>query len=316
MITSITSNQSRLLDACREKWIAKGLSTTPATLDDAVRIKNGVYKFLGKSQVPVAILNNPIEAWAAVCLFGISRNQVESQVGSQVESQVESQVRSQVESQSVDFIWPWLDGKFYASYCSYLDAFINVFKLRNIPDVAWFLDCANVELIYPLDNICIMSNNFTKLHKNEKGLHNFNGAAVEYASGYKIYAMNGVIVPEWLAETPAYALSFEEYAKITNADIKAEFVKKAGIERLISCGKEIDTYKNYNNEWWNKSEYRLIDMSSVLQGFDYAPHLLMVNQTTKTFHLEGVTPNCKTLIDAFKMRERDNYADYQILDIK
>ena len=137
-------------------------------------------------------------------------------------------------------------------------------------------------------------------------------------------------VPKWLYTTPAEELKPEYYFSLTNADVKAEFVKKIGINRLIEFGTVVDSYENYpDNEMWAKSEYKIIDMSNLklvkvvsdigrpLEFFKYVPYLYMKNQTTGVYHLEGLHPRCKTLYDAIKMRYNGlNIKDYDIKDIK
>ena len=142
-------------------------------------------------------------------------------------------------------------------------------------------------------------------------------------------------VPKWLYVTPAEELKPEDYFLLmNNADLRAEFVKKIGLNRLIDLGTEIDTYKNYpDNEMWTKSEYKIIDMHEIIpprkthdrfgnqigidKPFEYAPFLYMKNQTTGEYHLEGIHPRCKTLYDAIKMRYNGlNIKDYDIKDIK
>ena len=98
-------------------------------------------------------------------------------------------------------------------------------------------------------------------------------------------------------------------------------------------GKLIDSYENYpENEWWAKSEYKLIDMKRILiqkvtknfntgktytANYDYAPFLFMKNQTTGEYYLEGVSPNCRDLYDAIKMRYKGlDLPSYEIQDIK
>lgn len=122
-------------------------------------------------------------------------------------------------------------------------------------------------------------------------------------------------IPVELYLTPAEELDPNDYLKIRNADVKAFFLEKIGIACMAETGKILDSWENYpENEMWKKSEYKLIDMShlgipktvtrwgSVLKKADYAPYLLMKNQTTGGYHLEGVSPNCKNLVDAVKMR--------------
>ena len=144
------------------------------------------------------------------------------------------------------------------------------------------------------------------------------------------YFINDIEVPKWLYVIPANELNPKDYMLLKNADIKAEFVKKIGIDKLIELGTVVDSYENYpDNEMWAKSEYKIIDMSNIklakvvsnigrpLEFFEYAPYLHMKNQTTGEYHLEGLHPRCKTLYDAIKMRYNGlNIKDYDIKDIK
>jgi hypothetical protein len=112
-------------------------------------------------------------------------------------------------------------------------------------------------------------------------------------------------VPEYLAVTPGHQLDLELYNKEQNADVKAEFVRKVGIERFLEMGKKLDTYANYDQEenpWWYNSEYELWDMQSLFPTLETAPFLKMVNQTTRIFHMEGVPPTCRDLPSAIKSR--------------
>jgi hypothetical protein len=112
-------------------------------------------------------------------------------------------------------------------------------------------------------------------------------------------------VPASLVITPAEELSLDFFKNEKNADVKAEFVRKYGVERMIDMGKTVDTYENYpdqtNYSWWWKSKYELINMGTLF-GIEYQPYLRMVNQTTDIWHLEAVSPACLTLKDAIKER--------------
>ncbi len=144
---------------------------------------------------------------------------------------------------------------------------------------------------------------------------------------------NGIRVPRWLYNTTREKLNINKIRSIKNVDYRTIFIKKAGIGKFVKKGKVIDSWENYpDNEWWAKSEYKLIDMASVIgtefnrnpqggywyvQAFDYAPYLCMKNQTTGEYHLEGVSPNCRDLYDALKMRYSGlDLPCYEIKDIK
>ena len=106
-----------------------------------------------------------------------------------------------------------------------------------------------------------------------------------------------------------------------------------GLENFLNLADVVDTYKNYpENDWWAKSEYKLVNMKNMIAKmvekeangklrqiyyYDYAPFLYMKNQTTGVYHLEGIHPRCKTLYDALKMRYNGlDIKNYDIRDIK
>ena len=132
-------------------------------------------------------------------------------------------------------------------------------------------------------------------------LHSNGSPAWEYADGVKGWSLNGVAVPQYLAETPEEDLNIEWYLTQKNADVKTEFVRKYGVERMLSFGEKVDEYTKYNDEWWAKSEYSLWNMGKLFDT-DYQPYLKMRNQTTGIWHMEAVHPDCKDLPDAIKFR--------------
>ena len=150
----------------------------------------------------------------------------------------------------------------------------------------------------------------------------------------EFYYKNKVKLPVWLYKTKADDLKTEDFLLLQNADAKAVFIEKFGIDRLAKLGTVIDSYENYpDNEMWAKSEYKIIDMHKIIPAreridrwknsrvrakpFTYAPFLYMKNQTTGVYHLEGIHSRCKTLYDAIKMRYKGlNIKDFEIKDIK
>jgi hypothetical protein len=117
--------------------------------------------------------------------------------------------------------------------------------------------------------------------------------------------------------TPAEKLDINFFINEKNADIRTEFVRKYGIDRMVSMGQDIDTYKKYKNEWWTKSQYKLINMAFAYEGLSYCPHLYMLNQTVPgVYHVEAVSPKCKTIQDALNERYSINISEYDIVDIK
>ena len=158
-----------------------------------------------------------------------------------------------------------------------------------------------------------------------------NDVDMYYRYGNEITCFkNEIQVPAWLYMTPKDKLNPNDYANIRNADLKSIFLNKIGIEKMASKGKIVDTWENYpQNEMWKKSEYKLIDMSNLdIPSWvmpdrvtaimsEYAPYLLMKNQTTGVYHMEGISPECHNLVDALKMRYKlQNLDDIEVKDIK
>jgi len=252
------------------------------------------------------------------------REQVWDQVGDQVRAQVWDQVRDQVGDQVWDqvreFVYPWLCGSNEASCFSFYDFMQNELGIEsNLWDKfnIW-KETSKLGLIYPLENICIVSEKPIKIVMVDGKLHCDGGPSVEYADGTKVWSLNGVRVPKYLAETPEGGLSTDFFNKEKNADVRAEFIRKYGIERMEKLGKSVDSYKNYSNKAWFESEYELIDMSPIFQSINYAPHLKMKNQTTGIYHLEAVHPSCKTLANAFETTRWNGrkLTDYKTEEVK
>lgn len=232
-------------------------------------------------------------------------HKVRNQVAAKVSSQVGWQVRDHVSSQVSDFILPWIVGQWGAGLFGFYDFFLNETDIGVSDEVRRRFDIwsatSELGLIYPLEHVAVVCQKPKEIYKNEHGLHREGGMAVEY-EGWGFYALNGVRVPEYLAMTPSEELDIQFFHDEKNADVRTEFVRKYGVERMLSLGKKIDSYENYDEEWWTKSEYELWDMAALFPNLNYQPYLKMMNQTTKVWHVEAVSPNCVTLRDAIKER--------------
>ena len=195
----------------------------------------------------------------------------------------------------------------------------------------WYTKSLDVLAMYYLkkDNTCyvIKKPDELKIDADKKEIY-FRYGQEEF------YYKNKVKLPVWLYKTKADDLKTEDFLLLQNADAKAVFIEKFGIDRLAKLGTVIDSYENYpDNEMWAKSEYKIIDMHKIIPAreridrwknprgrakpFTYAPFLYMKNQTTGVYHLEGIHPRCKTLYDAIKMRYKGlKIKDFEIKDIK
>lgn len=302
MIESLTKEQEAMLDVYVERYIAKGLDTTPFTYETAKQISDYYYVNIEEKQpVPVIVKDSPYAAWQEVC----------KHTGLPLDT---------------EYVAPYIDGHTFASYFSFYTYMRDELGIEyeNNDMYNWYESTLQIGNFYPLDDVCIISQKPVRYSFNPQGqLHGDGVPAIEYADGFAVYCLNDISVPEKLAMTPASALTveyFKELKKDGNADVCTEFIKKFGKERLLEYGTLVDSYENYSEDyddnWLSKSEYKLYDMSKLYTSVDYAPHLSMKNLTTNTFHLEAVSPNCKNLIQALDEREAKQYNSYNTIFIK
>jgi len=303
----LNNDMSQVMSQVGSQVMSQVRSEVMSQVESQVRsqVKSQVWSQV-RSQVESQVWSQvEVQVWSQVDSQVGSQvmSQVRSQVWSQVESQVKSQVESQVESQVGSYIHPHLDGHLWAAYLSFYDYFSEIVKIKLCDNLNIIKRTLILGNIYPLYNVCIISQKPIEINMVDGLLHAEGKPSIKYVDGFSVWSLNGVKVPQYLAETPESELDIEFFKKEKNADVKAEFIRKYGIDRMSNMGKSIDSFKNYNdNTWWVKSEYELIDMSPIFESINYAPHLKMKNQTTGTYHMEGVIPECRDLPSAIKFR--------------
>jgi hypothetical protein len=279
----MTPEQKAQLDVYAERFIELGCTTKPVELDQATSIIDGVYKKILQKPVPkVELAEGPISAWKRV---------------------VEHERRPEDGDEQPGFIWPYLDGQFSAGYFAWVTFMKEVMDQKLPEGTEEYLATIGLGPIYPLDTLCVVCQTPLAFHRNRNGLHKDGGPAIEYRDGLKIWALNGVRVEKWLAETPAEQLDPQEFAKITNVEIRREFIRKVGIERLVEkLGAEVvDTQDNY--------ELLLVNLGGETGKW---PYLKMKNPSIGVYHLEAVDKDIKTVKKALEWRNQSAIAPSQL----
>jgi len=152
---------------------------------------------------------------------------------------------------------------------------------------------SNVHYCIPYKGIIFVAEKPIGVYWSNGRLHRENGPAVEYKDGYGVFSLNGVRMNEEYVMTKAEDIKPETVLKEENVDMRRELLRKVGVERMSSYGKVIDT----------QGKYKLLDMAKLFMGVEYAPHLMMVNPSLKdTYHLEGVSQECRTVEQAINWR--------------
>lgn len=144
----------------------------------------------------------------------------------------------------------------------------------------------------PFEGAVLLCDRPAELHLKEGRLHRDGGPAVRWRDGIVTWALNGVLVPKAVAETPFERLDAHLVTEETNADILREIVRKIGVERLC---RDLDA-KCVDRA----GDYELL-LLSLWHGWR-APYLKMLNPSVGTYHVEGVHPDCRTVAEALEWR--------------
>jgi len=271
-IEELTPEQEAKIPEYVKMGLEMGLSTKPINKTKAKSYVKKLYKFMGKENKnpQVIFVKGPMEAWKKV---------------------------EEIYNQKLEFVWPYLDGQFWSCYVAWINYYKDVVKIKIDIDSSIIEELVEFGNIYPLEDHCIISERMSECHHNANGLHREGGPAVQYADGTKIWSLNGVIVPQWLAETPHGKLDPKEFAKITNAEVRREFVRKVGIERICNTlgGKVLDKQDNY--------ELHEIDLGGTTGKW---PYLKMLNPSIGVWHMECVDKTCKSVKDAIRFRNQSD----------
>ncbi len=198
----------------------------------------------------------------------------------------------------------------------------------------------------PFEGACLISRRPTTLCLEKtprrpgepKRLHNMDGPAVTYQDGTSYYFIAGVKVPEVICNTASEDLDPLLFFKEENAEIRNAIGAKIGMERLIdkmnAKSLDVSTLRNEAGfvasfevrdtelpAWAADSNgqinldavaYELLEVN--LPGDITAKYLKMGNPSENKIHVEGVSPECKTVLDAKKFRwPTENYQQPDVL---
>ena len=348
MIDKLTKEQKAKFPEFVDKWLKIGLCTDRVDREQVIDVCNKFYDIiLHKPKVPVFVFNDPIQAYfATLWLSNLSEkqvwsqvgsqvgpqvwsqvrsqveSQVESQVQSQVESQVESQVRSQVESQVYDFIWPYADGHLWSGWFSFYD-YMEYLGLKFSDACQIWKSTSILGVMYSCDNVCCVSQKPIKIKMLNGQLHAEGETSLEYADGnVKLYNLHGVQVPDWLVLTKDVQIDPAKVIEIENADVRREFVRKVGYDRLYYKlgGKQLDKKEIaiFNGREMFMHRYEVLQLN-VGNGRKWNV-LKMINPSlsandNEVYHIEGLPPTCDTVEKAINFRKPEKMKTIKIDDV-
>jgi hypothetical protein len=309
-LEKLSPQQLAQLPKIRDKWIEIGLRTGPGSLKNAWDGIRKAYVLAGREEPKLWVwLESPLRAVYGCAVFAqVSaqvrdqvRDQVFAQVFAQVRDQVRDQVRAQVFAQVSDqvsaqvrafanFYW-WYPGQFDGYWLAHFEAlkdYCSFEKLKGLIKVA-----ENCAFAWTFPDVVVFSAPPVEIHRNAVGqLHCETGPAIKFADGWGVWALNGVRVTQEIVETPASELDPKLVTTTQNAEWRREIVRKIGIERIC---------KALNAKCVDKDgDYELLMLT--LGDRRKRPYLKMRNPSIGVFHIEGVSPECRTVQQALNFR--------------
>ena len=275
MIDKLTPQQEKEMEAWREKWWHIGVSTNPAERQVAEATLAEMYRIAGAGTASVRWADGPLDA--------------KKLLGDEAPS---------------PFSWGGAEAHWLALYTFGEHLGVPFSKDDKTKLRLWVDLVSSCGYVYVLDEYCVACERPAEIHMDRMFgvLHNDDGPAILCRDGWKVWAMNGVRVPQWLAETPADEIDPGQIAKIDNAEVRAQFVRKVTVERIYEKlkGKVLDTYWHDTPDG-RSHPYELVELR--IPGMRRTARFLkMLNPSTETIHMEGVPPEISKCREALKWR--------------
>ena len=210
MIDKLTEEQERSLAFYRDEWIHHGLDTSPLDEDRAIDAVKLAYR-LAEQQEPVYFLfaDGPIEAMQFLAVADkvklskddFDRLAAESNMALTHEiRKTVAQNRKLLEKKSY-LCYPSSYGQHNAGWLGFYQFFADHFGLAEKSEGLREIG-KTCGWVWMYENLVVISRKPIRVTMDGQGrLHNEKVAAIEYADGTKVYAFNGVAIPEeWVLQ--------------------------------------------------------------------------------------------------------------------
>ena len=308
-IVKLTEQQRARMPEWVEKWTRIGLSCEPADREKAERGIRDCYRLCGIAEPRrivwvdspiVCVVCGPIVE-QVLCGKGDPLG-VRAGVSDGVYAGVDDGVRDGVSAWKVVGWDSYFGGNLWAWWQSYQSFFREVCGLKLPHDLEakaaayqaveeesgfWW---PGTHVVYATDRPRQL--NVWKDTRGVNRLHKDGGPSVEWRDGWALYHLHGVAVPPWLATERAEAIDPRRLKDIDNAQVRAEFVRKVGADRICH------TIGKIAHE---SGGYALMDLE-VIPG-STRKYLRMNNPSVPgVVHFEAVHPECATVEHAINWR--------------
>lgn len=234
------------------------------------------------------------------------RTQCEASVWTAIKDQIWEQTKNRAWDRIVEqdeTAFPYLKGQWLSGLTAWYRYYRDVLRL-DVPEFWQMEDQTQFGGVFPLEKFVVIFRRPEFIHLNTEGnLHCDGGPALRYADGFSLHALNGVSAPEWLAVKREDEIDPREFAGIENAELRREFVRKVGIERIVRTlgAKTLDKHGDY--------ELLSVDLGGRSGAW---PYLKMLNPSIGAWHLEAVDKKITTVEQAIRWRNQSDLNQEQL----
>lgn len=295
MLTSLTPEQEARLPEFRDKWIKIGLCTDTIDFEKATAAVHLAYK--------CAELEPPRE-------IRFSRSPKEC-----IEQQMEEHQKRDISITKNECAQHQVYGFSEAPWLSIYDFYIIACEVEGLDAIQGLIEVAKTCGWWaPYDEMAFVQDRPQEIHIENSVLHKDLGPAISYRDGYAIYALNGIKMPEWAVLTPAEGIDPLKALELENAQMRAEVIRKVGVERLVYKLNPTVVDKN------DKGTYELLDLRDAFRNTDTLDpnrprfYLKMKNPSVDLWHVEGVPSECDTIEKALTWRKPPEMAQIKVDD--
>ena len=211
---------------------------------------------------------------------------------------------------------PCLSGQFLSTYRAWYGFYREQLGL-SLPDASLILEQTDFGGVWPMAHHVVvsrrmsavsmeagkpdryhMSRKFGRLYETniyDGRCHRDGGPVVVYPDGFGVYALRGVVVPAWLALTPAEAIKVDDILRVRDEVARREFIRKAGLERVVEA--------RYLVRLGQQGGYELF-FFPVGEPSEHVAYLKTAREGGR-WHLNAVAHNIRTVVGALAWWERN-----------
>ena len=298
-IKELTPEQEAAIPGHIKKWIEIGLKTGPSDREAVNAAISRIYELVGLAPVDEIIwMSSPLSAikMATALSEGIEIDRDALNADAEAYPELLEDHRDKAVEHLNNFCYSQHDANWLSLYTffteevglkiesqEHLECLVTIAK-----GCGWFL---------PYDTCVIFSERAAHLSKNEFGMHQDLKKAVEFPDGWSYSYLNGVYVDDWISLTPVGELDPGRIVEILNAEVRREFVRKVGIERILHHFKD-----KPGTKMLDKAGAYELWVLNVGDGVNRV-YLKMENPSLPdVWHLEEVEPICHTVQEAINWR--------------